>query len=272
MPEQLRCNPSRQSRRWRPAPTKPWATYSPDLARQLAQPLDNGRIPPLRQNPPRLARQRLVRFQRQRRQACSLVHSASGLGLCRAEHTAGAREKCDRSAHWCGPNGVGIGMRRALVVPVANVHRAVGANRHVAGRKPGVVRQQQVALLACGKRRAARRQRVPVDGMPQQIGRDVLAAKTFRKRIALIDDAAHRDVPAAQDSRAARGRSSRRRKDCAAHRACRTASSSRPPARRAASRSRHSWSSRTSCRAASKSRPQELPPPSQNNSKRRDIG
>ena len=41
-----------------------------------------------------------------------------------------------------------------------------------------------------------RLQIVPVNGMPQQISRDVFAPETFGKGIPLIDDAADGDMPA----------------------------------------------------------------------------
>ena len=57
------------------------------------------------------------------------------------------------------PVGVGVGVGGALVVPVGDVDGAVGPERHVAGREPGVVGQQQVAAVAGAERRAVRRRR-----------------------------------------------------------------------------------------------------------------
>ncbi len=70
-------------------------------------------------------------------------------------------------------------MGGARVVPVAKVNRAVGTHRHVAGRKPGVVRLEQIALVDCRERRTAPLESMPVDSVAQKVGADVLSAERF---------------------------------------------------------------------------------------------
>ena len=71
------------------------------------------------------------------------------------------------------PVGVGIGMRRAPVVPVGDVEGAVGAEGQVAGGEPDVVGPQDVGHLPGADGRTEGRHLVRVDRVVEQVGGDV---------------------------------------------------------------------------------------------------
>ena len=95
------------------------------------------------------------------------------------------------------PIGVGVGVCRPPVVPVGDVKGTVGAERQVAGGKPGVVGPQQVAHLTGLEGRAEPRHLVPVDRVIEQVGGDVAATPGLGQCIGLVEQAADRDVTAA---------------------------------------------------------------------------
>ena len=80
------------------------------------------------------------------------------------------------------PLGVRVGMRHPCIVPIGDITPPRPGRRvSVAGREPGVVGRQKRAAVRRTERRPARRDRVPVHGVAQQIGRNVAAAE-FRRR------------------------------------------------------------------------------------------
>lgn len=88
-------------------------------------------------------------------------------------------------------------MRRALIVPIANVNGTVGTHRDIRRRKPGVLGCQQFAPMTCRHRRTMRMDRMPIDTVAQQITGDVLATIGGRHSVTLVDDAPHGHMAAA---------------------------------------------------------------------------
>ena len=89
-------------------------------------------------------------------------------------------------------------MSGAGVVPVGDIERAVGTDRHIGRGEPGIAGHQQFAAMCGADRRAVRADCMPVQAMSEQIAGDVGVAKGGRQMVGLIDNAADRDMAAAE--------------------------------------------------------------------------
>ena len=96
------------------------------------------------------------------------------------------------------PIGIRIGMRGPGIIPVRHIDRTLWPHRHIRRREPRVVSDQQLAAMGGLDCRAARLNGMPIDAVPEQVSCNVSIAKSFRKRIALIYDAADRHMPTAE--------------------------------------------------------------------------
>jgi hypothetical protein len=84
----------------------------------------------------------------------------------------------------------------ALVAPVGDIDGAVGAHKHIDRPEPAVIGGHQVATEFAGEAGALALERVPVDGVRQQVRGDVLVLVLLGKGPTRVEDAATGDVAA----------------------------------------------------------------------------
>ena len=94
------------------------------------------------------------------------------------------------------PLGVRIGVSGPLVMEIADVHRAIGAERQIRRREPRVVGVEQRPHLPGFERRAARLHSPPGSGVSQEVGSDKTLMERLRKNIGIVDRAAHNEMAA----------------------------------------------------------------------------
>ena len=79
------------------------------------------------------------------------------------------------------PLGVRIGVSGPLVMEITDVHRAIGTERQIRRREPGVVGVEQRPDLQGFERRAARLHPPPRSGVAQEIGSDETLMERLRE-------------------------------------------------------------------------------------------